>query len=137
MVIKYKQKLKVKGDESMQNNFKINYGDIINVDFGERNGSLQGGVRPAVVISNNMANNYSPVISVAPLTSQWKNNIPVHVIISNTKENGLSKKSTILIEQQTAVNKSSILNKIGSIKDIHVINQINRAMAIQFNMVSV
>ena len=43
-------------------------GDIYYVDFGEKDGSKQGGVRPALVVSNNKANKHSPVVTVVPLS---------------------------------------------------------------------
>lgn len=119
---------------SMINYGEIKYGDILDVDFGEQEGNEQGGIRPAVVISNNVGNKFSPTINVAPLTSQWKNNIPVHVIIKNTETNGLSKESTILIEQNRVINKTRILKKRGTIDDIQVVKQINKAISIQFNL---
>ena len=121
----------------MINYSEIKKGDIIDVDFGERYGSEQGGVRPAVVISNNIGNKFSPTINVAPLTSQWKNNIPVHVIIKNTETNGLNKESTILIEQNRVINKTRVLRKRGTIDDIYIVKQINKAIAIQYNLLPV
>ena len=48
-------------------------GDIYYVDFGEKDGSKQGGVRPALVVSNNKANKHSPVVTVVPLSARvWK-----------------------------------------------------------------
>lgn len=51
-------------------------GDIYYVDFGEKDGSKQGGVRPALVVSNNKANKHSPVVTVVPLSARvWKRSI--------------------------------------------------------------
>ena len=58
-------------------------GDIYYVDFGEKDGSKQGGVRPALVVSNNKANKHSPVVTVIPLSARvWKKKyLPTHVQI--------------------------------------------------------
>lgn len=51
-------------------------GDIYYVDFGEKDGSKQGGVRPALVVSNNKANKHSPVVTVVPLSARvWKKEV--------------------------------------------------------------
>lgn len=51
-------------------------GDIYYVDFGEKDGSKQGGVRPALVVSNNKVNKHSPVVTVVPLSARvWKRSI--------------------------------------------------------------
>ena len=67
-------------------------GDIYYVDFGEKDGSKQGGVRPALVVSNNKANKHSPVVTVVPLSARvWKKKyLPTHVQIpkGSEKESG-------------------------------------------------
>ena len=74
-------------------------GDIYYVDFGEKDGSKQGGVRPALVVSNNKANKHSPVVTVVPLSARvWKKKyLPTHVQIP--KGSGLNKPSMALAEQ--------------------------------------
>ena len=68
-------------------------GDIYYVDFGEKSGSKQGGIRPALVVSNNKANKHSPVVTVVPLSARvWKKKyLPTHVQIP--KGSGLSRPS--------------------------------------------
>ncbi len=77
-------------------------GDIYYVDFGEKDGSKQGGVRPALVVSNNKANKHSPVVTVVPLSARvWKKKyLPTHVQIP--KGSGLNKPSMALAEQVEA-----------------------------------
>ena len=55
------------------------YGDVYYVDFGAPVGSEQGGVRPAVVVSNNIGNQFSPILIVVPLTTSEKGYLPTHV----------------------------------------------------------
>lgn len=94
-------------------------------------GSVQGGVRPVVIISNDMNNRFSPTVQIIPLTSQGKKrNLPVHVSI-DVEKNVLGKESQALVEQLTTVDKSVLMNKKGSLpKD--VINAIETAIRIQF-----
>ena len=64
--------------------------DIYWIDLGKGNGSIQGGLRPCVVTTNDMANKFSPVIQVAPITSMTKKKLPTHVNVKQG-EAGLSK----------------------------------------------
>ena len=76
-------------------------------------GSEQGGVRPVIVIQNNIGNKYSPTIIVAAITSQInKAKLPTHIEIS-ANEYGLSKDSVILLEQIRTIDKKRIREKIG------------------------
>ena len=76
-------------------------GDIYYVDFGEKAGSEQGGVRPALVVSNNKANKHSPVVTVIPLSARvWKKKyLPTHVQIPLKKSSGLNKPSMALADR--------------------------------------
>lgn len=92
-------------------NYKINRGRIYMADLGGRKGSIQGGSRPVIVISNPINNKFSPTINVIPLTSKVKNNIPVHVSIG--RESGLEVESTALTEQVLTINKSQLTRMLG------------------------
>lgn len=94
----------------------VQRGDIVLVDFGEGFYSEQGGVRPALVIQNNTGNRFSPTTIVAPITAEIKNDIPTHYILYPTRQNGLSKRSTILFEQIRVIDKRRIIKKLGFIK---------------------
>lgn len=75
---------------------KIRRGDILYADLGvQYQGSMQGGMRPVVVISNNRANRYSTVLTVVPLSTRIykKQNLPTHVFISAYKAEGLEQHS--------------------------------------------
>ena len=91
----------------------ISRGDIVWVDFGEYNGSIQGGIRPAIVIQNNIGNYHSTTIIVAKITSQnKKENLPTHIPVRKN-ETGLRKDSVILLEQIFTINKFQVLKNIG------------------------
>lgn len=86
-------------------------GDIYTVDLGEGFGSIQGGFRPCVVVSNNVGNRFAPVVMIAPLTTKTKHNIPTHV--SGGIEMGVPRESTILYEQLMTINKTQLKTCIG------------------------
>ena len=90
--------------------------DVIQVDFGESYGSEQGGVRPAVVVQNNIGNKYSPTVLVIPLTKELKKlNMPTHSIIQKSAINGLDVDSMLVGEQTTAIDKKRIQYKRGAL----------------------
>ena len=97
----------------MSINTEIKRGDLYYADLSPVVGSEQGGVRPVIVIQNNIGNKYSPTIIVAAITSQInKAKLPTHIEIS-ANEYGLSKDSVILLEQIRTIDKKRIREKIG------------------------
>ena len=90
-------------------------GDIYTVDFGQTNGSVQSGVRPAIIVSNNTGNAKSPNVIVIPLTSKIKKtNMPTHILIKSG-ESGLKVDSMALCENLITVSKSQLIKKVGSV----------------------
>ena len=85
-------------------------GDIFYADLPDQKGSEQNGLRPAVIIQNNLGNKYGRTLIVAPITSQDKPNLPVHSEIYN---NSLEKDSTILLEQVTTIDKNKVKEFVG------------------------
>lgn len=108
-------------------------GDIFWAELGEeREGSLQAGARPVLVVSNDKANEFSPVITIIPITSKMcKAKLPTHVLI---KECGLSKPSIALAEQITSLNKDRLGRKIGSIQQTAYVSLVKKAIEIQLNL---
>jgi len=113
---------------------QFNRGEIWIVDLGEQKGSLQGGKRPAIIVSNNSANLYSSVIHVMPATSQPKKYIPTHVGVPSSS--GLLKFSVAMGEQIKLIDKKDILEKIGFCNE-YTTRKINQAIEIQFGLVEV
>lgn len=107
------------------NNLEIARGMIVMVDLPLGNGSVQGGTRPAVVISNDKGNKFSPVLIVVPLTSRVKKYMPTHHTIEPSMINGLSKTSIALAEQIITVGKDMVRNIVGTLEEIDI-NFINR-----------
>ena len=89
-------------------------GEVYLVDFGQGFGSEQGGIRPAVIVQNNIGNKYSPTTIVVPVTSrQTKAHIPTHVRIKGAC---FTKKSLALTEQVVTIDKRRIIRKMGNIR---------------------
>lgn len=110
-------------------------GDIYYVDFGQNiESNKQYGIRPAVIVSNNRANEHSPVITVVPLTSRIykKRFLPTHVLIP--KCCGLDRSSLALAEQVEAIDKKNLKEKRGHISDTAIMEQINQALQIQLGV---
>lgn len=105
-------------------NTEIKRGSILMVDLPLSNGSVQGGVRPVVVVSNNKGNKFSPVLVVVPLTSKTKKVMPTHYTVSPSSKNGLSARSTALCEQILTVGKDTIKGFIGTLEAMDM-GQIN------------
>lgn len=80
-------------------------------------GSVQGGFRPCVVISNDKANTYSPILIVVPVTSQNKKYIPTHVSLEPNTQNGLQARSTVLAEQLLTIPKSKVKAIVGALSE--------------------
>ena len=102
------------------NNLEITRGTIVMVDLPLGNSSVQGGTRPAVVISNDKGNKFSPVLIVVPLTSRVKKYMPTHHTIEPSTINGLTKTSIALAEQIITVGKDMVRNVIGSLEEMDV-----------------
>lgn len=95
-------------------------------------GSEQSGIRPVLVIQNDIGNKYSPTIIVLAITSKTKNNIPTHVKIESSFE-GLKKDSIVLVEQVRTIDKSRLIKKIGKLDSIKM-NEIKEALKLSLNL---
>lgn len=94
---------------------------------------IQNGLRPAIILSNNIFNRLSSCVVIAPISSkinkQYKN--PSHVAIG--VDEGLKTNSIILLEQIRIINKDSITKYIGNVADNNILKQIKKGMSIFFN----
>lgn len=96
---------------------KYNKYDVIYGEFPDRDGSIQSGYRPGIVIQNNIGNTYSPTLIAIPLTSKIKNlDQGTHMLIECNDENGLKVDSMLLAEQIATIDKHNV-KKIGQITD--------------------
>ena len=93
----------------------VKRGDIYYADLSPVVGSEQGGVRPVLIVQNNVGNKFSPTIIVAAITSRRnKADLPTHVEIE-ADGNGLSKNSVVLLEQLRTIDKRRLRERIGTI----------------------
>lgn len=89
-------------------------GEVYYADLSPVIGSEQGGIRPVLIIQNNVGNRYSPTIIVAAITSKTdKKRLPTHVDIGDV----LSKESIVLLEQIRTIDKARLKQKIGVVKE--------------------
>ena len=112
---------------------KIRRGDILYADLGgQYQGSMQGGMRPVVVVSDNMANKHSTVITVVPLYTKIfkKKNLPTHVFVSAYRAEGLEQHSIALCEQVTALDYGRIIENMGKV-DEETLARITEAVQVQ------
>ena len=95
-------------------------------------GSMQGGMRPVVVVSNNRANKNSTVITVVPLSTKVykKRSLPTHVFVSAYKAEGLEEHSIALCKQVTALNNDRIIGHMGRV-DAETLKCITEGVQVQ------
>lgn len=109
-------------------------GDIFYADLSPVVGSEQGGVRPVLIVQNDIGNRYSPTVIVAAITSQIsKAKLPTHVEIT-AKEYGLPKDSVILLEQIRTIDKKRLEEKVGNI-DEAIMERVNEGLCVSFSIV--
>ncbi|MBQ9961112.1 MAG: type II toxin-antitoxin system PemK/MazF family toxin [Firmicutes bacterium] len=95
----------------------VKKGDLFFADLSPVVGSEQGGVRPVLVVQNDVGNKYSPTIIVAAVTSQTgKAKLPTHVQLE-ASQGGLSKNSVVLLEQLRTIDKQRLKERIGSLNE--------------------
>ncbi len=112
----------------------IKRGDMFYADLSPVVGSEQGGIRPVLIVQNDMGNKYSPTVITAAITSQLgKTRLPTHIAIGS-KNLGLKTDSVILTEQIRTIDKSRLREKIGHIEDKVILNKINNALGVSFGL---
>ncbi len=115
----------------MKENHEIKRGDIYYADLNPVRGSEQGGVRPVIVLQNDVGNKHSSTTIIAPVTSSHdKAKLPTHVEISG---NGLSKHSLVLLEQIQTRDKCRFYNYIGHLDESTML-RIEEAVRISLGM---
>ena len=93
---------------SAEKHFKARYGSL-----GEKTGSIEYGIRPVLIIQNNIGNHFSTTTIVAPLTARYKKQLPVHFNLNS--KCGLMFDSIVLMEQITTINQAQLIVRIGRI----------------------
>lgn len=114
----------------------IKRGDIYYADLSPVVGSEQGGVRPVLIVQNNVGNRYSPTVIAAAITSQVnKAKMPTHISLG-APNYGLTRDSIILTEQIRTLDKRRLREKMGTL-DERAMRHVDEALAVSFGLGSV
>ena len=112
---------------------QVKKGDIFFADLSPVVGSEQGGVRPVLVVQNDVGNRFSPTVIVAAVTSRLnKANLPTHVPI-HADRNGLNRDSVVLLEQLRTIDKKRLREHIGTV-DSEVIGIVDDALSVSLGI---
>ena len=108
-------------------------GDIFIADLGKGVGSEQQGIRPVIVIQNDIGNMHSPTVIVAPMTTQGlkKQDLPTHCFFDEI--DGLNEPSMAILEQIRTIDRLRLRRYIGTVDSV-TMNQIDRAITISFGL---
>ncbi len=111
----------------------IKRGDIFYADLSPVIGSEQGGLRPVLIVQNDVGNRYSPTVIAAAITSRLgKAKLPTHIDIQ-ASDVGLSKDSVVLLEQIRTLDKTRLREKMGHLSD-GVMLQVDNAITVSFGL---
>lgn len=124
-----------------QTNGSIHRGDIYYADLSPVVGSEQGGIRPVLIVQNDIGNRYSPTVIAAAITSRTgKAKLPTHIeIVGNGKqesaytESGLAKNSVILLEQIRTIDKKRLRERMGRLDD-NTMQKVDSAISVSFGL---
>lgn len=112
---------------------QIRRGDIYYADLSPVVGSEQGGLRPVLIVQNDVGNRYSPTVIAAAITSQLgKAKLPTHIDVYAEKY-GLVKDSVILLEQIRTIDKTRLREKMGHLDDV-LMQRVNNAITVSFGL---
>ncbi|GEL07608.1 type II toxin-antitoxin system PemK/MazF family toxin [Salisediminibacterium halotolerans] len=112
----------------------VKRGDVYFADLSPVVGSEQGGVRPVLVVQNDIGNRFSPTVIVAAITAQiQKAKLPTHVEI-NAERYGFDRDSVILLEQIRTIDKQRLTDKITHLDDNMMI-KVNDALNISMGLI--
>lgn len=113
----------------------IRRGDIFYADLSPVIGSEQGGLRPVLIVQNDIGNKYSPTVIAAAITSKMsKAKLPTHIGVL-AKDVGLNKDSVILLEQIRTIDKTRLKEKMGHL-DGDAMNEVNNAISVSFGLLA-
>ena len=111
----------------------VKRGDIYYADLSPVVGSEQGGVRPVLIVQNDVGNRYSPTVIAAAITSRLgKNRLPTHIDVSADRV-GLTKDSVILLEQMRTIDKKRLGEKMGHL-DPETMTAVDNAISVSLGL---
>lgn len=113
------------------------FSEIWVCNLTNKDGSVQTGYRPVFILSNDKNNTYSTTLNIIPITTKMnKRRLPVHVELWSYRQYGLTSPSTMLVEQIMTVSIENLDRCIGKVNDWETLNNINKAMFVQFPLLS-
>lgn len=111
----------------------VHRGDIYYADLSPVVGSEQGGIRPVLIVQNNVGNRFSPTVIAAAITSQrGKANLPTHILLDAHKT-GLAKDSIVLLEQVRTLDKRRLKEHMGCL-DSQSMTRVDQALSVSFGL---
>ena len=111
----------------------IRRGDIFYADLSPVVGSEQGGLRPVLIVQNDIGNKYSPTVIAAAITSKMsKTKLPTHIDIY-AEDVGLAKDSIVLLEQIRTLDKKRLKEKMGHLTPA-IMSRVNSAISVSFGL---
>lgn len=111
----------------------IKRGEIYYADLSPVVGSEQGGVRPVLIVQNDVGNKFSPTVIAAAITSQKdKSALPTHIEV-DAGNCGLAKDSVVLLEQVRTIDKRRLKEKMGSLDNTDM-GKVDRALTVSFGL---
>ena len=132
---KLKENTELKNSETSTIQFEATepkFMDIWFADMVDSHDSITTGRRPVIVVSNDVANARSPVITIVPVTTKIKTlYMPTHVCLGSET---LPRESMALCENITAISKSRLVNKVAEIREPKSIRSLQKAISAQLNM---
>ncbi len=112
----------------------VKRGEIYYADLSPVIGSEQGGMRPVLIVQNDVGNKYSPTVIAAAITSQkYKTQLPTHISV-NANNCGLQKDSVVLLEQVRTLDKKRLKERMGNLPQTEM-NKIDHALSVSFGLV--
>ncbi len=111
----------------------IKRGEIYYADLSPVVGSEQGGIRPVLIVQNDVGNKFSPTVIAAAITSQrFKTDLPTHIQV-NADNCGLAKDSIVLLEQVRTLDKKRLREKMGNLNK-NDMYKIDKALSVSFGL---
>lgn len=111
----------------------VRRGDIYYADLSPVVGSEQGGIRPVLIVQNDVGNRFSPTVIAAAITSQRaKANLPTHIML-DAQTTGLSRDSIVLLEQIRTIDKHRLKERMGRL-DNQSMSQVDQALSVSFGL---
>ena len=112
----------------------IKRGDIYYADLSPVVGSEQGGMRPVLIVQNDIGNKYSPTVTAAITSQRFKTQLPTHIQV-DAQDCGLSKDSIVLLEQVRTLDKQRLKERMGNLGERDM-TRVNRALSVSLGILN-